>query len=131
MNPIKQIGLQESSGLPLSNEPLVSACVFLNRALRTASGAAAKARQTKLSKSAVADLPPDGRAYLINIEDGCLYKHIINTTLFLRMLVRLDERFRADPHGERAEKGRFNSILQVQLFHNYSRGIEVLVYQIS
>ena len=52
MNPIKQIRLQESSDVPLSNEPLVSACVFLKRALQAASGAAAKARQTLRSKVA-------------------------------------------------------------------------------
>ena len=45
--------------------------------------------------------------------------NIINTTLFLRMFLRLDERLRADRHGERAEKGHFHSILEVQLLHNY------------
>ena len=52
MNPIKKIRPQESSDVPLSNEPLVSACVFLKRALQAAPGAAAKARQTLRSKVA-------------------------------------------------------------------------------
>ena len=47
------------------------------------------------------------------------------------MFLRLDERLRADGHGERAEKGHFHSILEVQLLHNYWRGIEVLVCRIS
>ena len=71
MNPIKQIRLQESSDVPLSNEPLVSACVFLkSAALQAASGAAAKARQTpfKSSRLGVFRFAPDGRAYTINIE---------------------------------------------------------------
>jgi hypothetical protein len=52
MNPIKQSRLQEISDVPLLNEPLVSAGVFLKRALQAASGAAAKARQTLRSKVA-------------------------------------------------------------------------------
>ena len=47
------------------------------------------------------------------------------------MFLRLDEHLCADRHGERAEKGGFNAILEVQLLHNYWRGIEVLVCRIS
>ena len=71
MNPIKQIRLQESSDVPLSNEPLVSACVFLKRALQAASGAAASewsSETFKIEQKSGRFFAPDGRAYLINIE---------------------------------------------------------------